>query len=281
MNALPAPFTPSDCDLRGYEWMPLFGGRLFTSNFEAHASDLAFRVAIRLYWECWQQVPAASLPNDDVQLCRLGGLGRDLKTWRKLRADGVLHGFILCNDDRLYHGLIADEAVKAWECRQRKDRTRDRTADRTRQWRERKRDSVTRHNGAGDASHNASRDVGGDAGVTRDVTSRAVDRTVQYKTKGAPKSPPPSGAGDAPAGAGDPYAPDGFGQKFGTRADGTNPRARGTNPRNRPSVVPFTRPMSGPIQAVLEDGFETLTDEEERQAEEEMRATVTGVLRLR
>jgi len=44
-----APMTPADCDLRGYEWMPLFGARLFNSMFEANASDLAFRIAIKLY----------------------------------------------------------------------------------------------------------------------------------------------------------------------------------------------------------------------------------------
>ena len=135
MNTICSPMTPPECDLRGYEWMPLFGARLFASNFEAHASDLAFRVAIKLYWECWQQVPAASLPNDDVQLCRLAGLGRDIKTWRKLRADGVLHGFRLCSDDRLYHPMLADEAIKAWECRQRQQAERDRERDKKRRQR--------------------------------------------------------------------------------------------------------------------------------------------------
>lgn len=132
MSNQPEPLTPPDCDLRCMPWMPLFGEKLFNSTFESHASDLAFRVAIKLYWECWRQVPAASLPNDDVQLCRLAGLGRDLKTWRKLRADGVLHGFILCSDDRLYHRLIADEAIKAWNRCHRTDRERD-------IWREQKR----------------------------------------------------------------------------------------------------------------------------------------------
>ena len=131
-----APMTPADCDLRGYEWMPLFGARLFNSMFEANASDLAFRIAIKLYWEAWQQVPAASLPNDDALLCRLAGLGRDLKTWRKLRADGVMHGFHLCDDDRLYHRLLADEAIKAWKCRQKADEKREADNERLKRWRQ-------------------------------------------------------------------------------------------------------------------------------------------------
>jgi hypothetical protein len=166
MSAQPEPFTPAECDLRGYEWMPLFGARLFASNFEAHASDLAFRIAIKLYWECWQQVPAASLPNDDVQLCRLSGLGRDLKTWRKLRADGVLHGFVLCSDDRLYHGLLADEALKAWECRRRQQAEREGSRERMRRWRGNK------TNGDGrDVTRNIDRSCASrDADVTAEVT---------------------------------------------------------------------------------------------------------------
>jgi hypothetical protein len=174
MNAQPAPFTPADCDLRGFEWMPLFGARLFASTFEAHASDLAFRVAIRLYWECWQQVPAASLPNDDVQLCRLAGLGRDIKTWRKLRADGVLHGFILCTDDRLYHGMLAEEATKAWEGRRKKDQERD-------HWRDKKRRQ--RANGSN----------GHDGDVPRDI-----ERCPQRRPLNVPRDVPRDVPGDVP-----------------------------------------------------------------------------------
>lgn len=194
MSAQPAPFTSADCDLRGYEWMPLFGARLFASNFEAHASDLAFRIAIKLYWECWQQVPAASLPNDDVQLCRLAGLGRDLKTWRKLRADGVLHGFVLCSDDRLYHGLLADEALKAWEARKRQQAERDYERDKKRRQR-------ARHtNGDGRDFHpdvpldmkrcpqgqtqmSSGTSTVTNAGVLRDVPPRARTLTGQVQDK--------------------------------------------------------------------------------------------------
>jgi hypothetical protein len=180
MSAQPDPFTPAECDLRGYEWMPLFGARLFASNFEAHASDLAFRIAIKLYWECWQQVPAASLPNDDVQLCRLAGLGRDLKTWRKLRADGVLHGFVLCSDDRLYHGLLADEALKAWDSRRRQQAEREGSRDRMRRWRVNKTNGDDRSVTRNTARCYAQRD----ADVTERVTVARDKRqgsTVQEK----------------------------------------------------------------------------------------------------
>lgn len=119
------PLTPPDCDLRGMEWMPLFGGRLFMSDFEARASDEVFRASLRLWWMAWQQVPAASLPDDDAVLCKLAGLGRDIKTWRKLRAADALHGFVACSDGRLYHRLLAAQAREAWD---RRVRERDRKA---------------------------------------------------------------------------------------------------------------------------------------------------------
>ncbi|MBX3501430.1 MAG: DUF1376 domain-containing protein [Alphaproteobacteria bacterium] len=119
---LPQPLTPPECDLRGLEWMPLYGHRLFASDFDAHAGDSAFRAALSLWWSAWNQVPAASLPDDEVALCRLAGLGRDLKTWRAVRTQ-AMHGFVRCADGRLYHRAMAPIAVDSFEHR-RKERTR-------------------------------------------------------------------------------------------------------------------------------------------------------------
>lgn len=116
MSDLPEPMTPPDCDLRGMEWMPLYGHRLFSSDFEARASDAAFRAAMRLWWVSWQQVPAASLPDDDAVLCRHAGLGRDTKAWKRIKAE-AMHGFVLCADGRLYHKMLAKEAREAWDRR--------------------------------------------------------------------------------------------------------------------------------------------------------------------
>ncbi len=116
------PMTPPDCDLRGLEWMPLYGGRLFGSDFDAHASDAEWRAAIQLWWAAWNQVPAASLPDDDVALCRLAGFGRDVKGWAKVRAR-ALHGFVKCSDGRLYHRALAVFATESW-ARRLKDRER-------------------------------------------------------------------------------------------------------------------------------------------------------------
>jgi hypothetical protein len=117
--------APTDCDLRGMEWMPLFGARLFDSDFEARATDAEFRAAVHLWWACWQQVPAGSLPDDDAVLCKAAGLGRDLKTWKRLRSGNALHGFVKCADGRLYHSFQCQNASDAWA---RRVRERERKA---------------------------------------------------------------------------------------------------------------------------------------------------------
>jgi hypothetical protein len=116
MSEFPPPLTPADCDLRGLEYMPLLGGHLFGSEFNARATDSEWRAALTLWWAAWCQVPAASLPDDDAALCRFADLGRDLKTWRKLK-DGALHGWVKCEDGRLYHPVLAKQALIAWDKR--------------------------------------------------------------------------------------------------------------------------------------------------------------------
>lgn len=112
----PEPLTPADCDLRGLEYMPLLGNHLFGSDFNAKANDTEFRVALTLWWKAWTQKPAASLPDDDATLCRWAELGRDMRTWRRIRKV-VLHGFVKCTDGRLYHRTLSEQALIAWEKR--------------------------------------------------------------------------------------------------------------------------------------------------------------------
>ena len=112
-----APLTPPDCDLRAFATMPLDAVRLFGSEFHAVASDGAWRAGVTLWLRAWHQVPAASLPDDDVQLTRLAELGRDIKEWKRLR-DQALHGWIKCSDGRLYHPVVAEIANGAWKKRQ-------------------------------------------------------------------------------------------------------------------------------------------------------------------
>ena len=135
MTDRPDPLSPPECDLRGYEFMPLFGAKLFASEFNAIASDAEFRAAVTLWWAAWLSRPAGSLPNEDRQLAQAAGYGRDVKGWQKVRAM-ALHGFVECSDGRLYHSVVAHEAVKAYELRIKADKKRNDDAERLRIWRE-------------------------------------------------------------------------------------------------------------------------------------------------
>jgi hypothetical protein len=96
--------------------MPLLGTHLLGSEFNAVANDTEFRIALTLWWKAWTQKPAASLPDDDAALCRWADLGRDMRTWRKVKKV-ALHGFVKCSDGRLYHKTLAEQANIAWEKR--------------------------------------------------------------------------------------------------------------------------------------------------------------------
>lgn len=93
--------------------MPLHVARLRDSDLAAEEDPEACWYALLLWAAAWHQIPAASLPDNDAVLTKLIGLGRDLKTFRKHRA-GALRGFIKCDDGRLYHPVVAEQAVESW-----------------------------------------------------------------------------------------------------------------------------------------------------------------------
>lgn len=107
------PLTPHDCDLREFPFMPLDVVRLRDSDISAISSGDEFRCAVLLWCASWHQVPAASLPDDDIILAQLSGHGRVVKEWKKVR-DGSLRGWIKCSDGRLYHPVVAEKANEAW-----------------------------------------------------------------------------------------------------------------------------------------------------------------------
>lgn len=109
------PFTPPRCDLRDFPRMSIDIPRLFSSGFNASASraPLAWMVGHKLWYRSWHQVPAASLPDDDEELCHLAELGFDLRTFRKAKPL-AMRGWLLCSDGRLYHPVVAAAALEAW-----------------------------------------------------------------------------------------------------------------------------------------------------------------------
>lgn len=111
---LPSPPVPPELDVSTFGWMPFYGDRLLGSTFNAHTTDSEWRAGVTLWWSSWKQVPAGSLPSDDQTLCRLAGLARDLRTWKKVKV-GALRGFVHHSDGRLYHPLLCAWAMDAYE----------------------------------------------------------------------------------------------------------------------------------------------------------------------
>lgn len=109
----PDPLTPEDCDLRDFPFMLIDIGRLFGSEFHAECNDAEWRAGVTLWLKSFHQVPAGSLPDNDISLCRLAELGRDLKTWGQVKAN-ALRGWKRANDGRLYHRVVAEKVLEAW-----------------------------------------------------------------------------------------------------------------------------------------------------------------------
>ncbi|MCW5257377.1 DUF1376 domain-containing protein [Verminephrobacter aporrectodeae subsp. tuberculatae] len=107
------PLTPPDCDLRDFPYMPLDVVRLRDSDISAIVSGDEFRCAVLMWCASWHQVPAASLPDEDVVLAQLAGFGRVVREWKRVRV-GALRGWIKCSDARLYHPVVAEKANEAW-----------------------------------------------------------------------------------------------------------------------------------------------------------------------
>src|SRR5262245_49687985 len=93
--------------------MPIDVMRLRDSRFVATVKPEAFRAGILLWCAAWHQVPAGSLPNDDVELSKLAGYGYVIDQWLGVR-DEALYGWELCADGRLYHEVVIEKVTEAW-----------------------------------------------------------------------------------------------------------------------------------------------------------------------
>lgn len=122
----PDPFTLPDVDLRGLEYMPLYGDRLFGSVTWLRASPEAKVAALRLWWHAYaKECPAASLPDDDALLAEYAGYGVAIKAWLKIK-NAAMRGWVKCTDGRWHHKVLAEVAKEAWIFRKRaRDRKRD------------------------------------------------------------------------------------------------------------------------------------------------------------
>ena len=173
----PQPLTPQDCDLRAMPHMPLDVTRLLNSEFIAQSDCHAFKAGMTLMMTSWQQIPAASLPGDDKSLAWLAHVTP--QRWTRIK-DHVLRGWIACSDGRLYHPVIAEFALDAF------DKVRDRLDDtsparRVSSSAERMRRLRARHKVERDAASQASH-------VTQDVTLSDVTPVTEVTSH---VTPPP------------------------------------------------------------------------------------------
>jgi hypothetical protein len=118
-TALPAPLVADFVDLTDFGFMPLQVKRLRDSDLAALHTPEECWAALLLWAASWHQVPAASLPDDDRVLAHLAGYGRVVREWQRVRA-GALYRFVLCSDGRLYHPVVAELAIDAWESKLRR-----------------------------------------------------------------------------------------------------------------------------------------------------------------
>ncbi len=197
---IPAPVAPvpPDCDLRGYDWFPLFHKRLRRSSFWKNATDTVARISVDFWCESYEQVPAASLPDDDAFLSELAGYGRrDLKAWSAVKED-VMSAWVQI-DGRWYHPVLCEVALEAWG--RRKKELEEREAARIRKRRSRgSTPIVTRDQKLGHED-----DVAPERDVTRETSlteTATVTRTEEEK-----KDPPEGGAREGALPLGDQGAP--------------------------------------------------------------------------
>ncbi|WP_231642996.1 YdaU family protein [Ralstonia syzygii] len=96
--------------------MPLHAARLRDSELASNETPEACWAAVLLWCASWHQVPAASMPDDDMWLAsqaNYAARGKIDKAWNKVRA-GALRGWVKCADGRLYHPVVAEQALEAW-----------------------------------------------------------------------------------------------------------------------------------------------------------------------
>jgi len=126
--ALPAPLVPAEVVLKDYDYMPLYFKRLFGSDTWVLGTDEQRIACLYLWTASWHGDPAASLPNDDRALAHHAHAER---RWTRLRPH-CLRGWVLCADSRLYHPIVAEIAMEAYEAR--RDKSRKGKAGAARRW---------------------------------------------------------------------------------------------------------------------------------------------------
>ena len=115
------PLTPPGTDLRHGAAFEVDIVHLLHSEFIHLATNEELGAAARLCLHSLFQVPAGSLPNDEIILAKLAGCDHRAKAWQRVRAM-ALYGWALCSDGRLYHqetarmvfAFLVEEDTRKW-----------------------------------------------------------------------------------------------------------------------------------------------------------------------
>ena len=176
----PSPLTPANCDLREFPFMPLMVSRLRRSKAWLMAKrrpELGFYM-INLWTASWHDFPAASLDDDDDVLADLAMC--DVKKWASVR-DRVLHGWIKCSDGRLYHPVVAEQAISSWSAKQ---SYRERLS-KAREAKARREPQANEQHHTGASQVNGTHVIGSITGsTTEDVTGHKGEREGQGQGQG-------------------------------------------------------------------------------------------------
>lgn len=116
-DSLPSPPVPPEVDLRDFGFMPVDVVRVRDSQLNAEQSPAENWAAFLLWCASWHQVPAGSIPDSDVWQATQTGYARRGKIdpeWHEIR-DGARRGYVTCNDGRLYHPVVCEKVLEAWD----------------------------------------------------------------------------------------------------------------------------------------------------------------------
>lgn len=135
MADVKAALTPPDCDLQDFPFMPLMVARLRKSKawVKARRNPALGFYMVNLWMAAWHEVPAGSLEDDDDVLADAAMC--ETAKWPKVREE-VLRGWVKGEDGRLYHPVVCERALEAWQAKGERRERNDHENDRKRRERE-------------------------------------------------------------------------------------------------------------------------------------------------
>ncbi len=153
------PLTPPDTDIRAVPWFKLDMLKLAHSEFLQIAANEELGAALKLWMFAIHQVPAGSLPNNEVVLAQAAGYDHRRKAWQRIRGM-ALYGWELCSDGRLYHQTVAMTVIDILQTLQTRqnvgedalERGKELNRRRQQRFRERRRESQMRRIAAPEAT---------------------------------------------------------------------------------------------------------------------------------